>query len=99
MTVDTKSPVTVVTQFIASGGKLTQDTRKYIQNGRAFDGGKISTCGNEGTYGGLTGIGQALGRGSKCPCSPPPLPLDPYAGSDNSARPERRQLSLTAVGC
>jgi cellulase len=100
MTVDTKSPVTVVTQFMASGGKLTQITRKYIQNGRTSDGGKISTCGNEGTYGGLTGMGQALGRGSKCSCSPPlPLPLDPHAGSGNFARPELGPLSLTAVGC
>ncbi|KAH8656610.1 glycoside hydrolase family 7 protein [Tricladium varicosporioides] len=63
-TVDTSKPFTVITQFAASGGKLSQITRKYIQNGRQISGGgSISSCGSEGTYGGLTGMGQALGRG------------------------------------
>ncbi len=65
-TVDTTKPFTVITQFAASGGRLTQITRKYIQNGRNIGGGgTISNCGAEGTSGGLAGMGQALGRGSK----------------------------------
>ncbi|KAH6665748.1 glycoside hydrolase family 7 protein [Halenospora varia] len=63
-TVDTSKPFTVITQFAGSGGKLSQITRKYIQNGRQIGGGgTISSCGSEGSYGGLTGMGQALGRG------------------------------------
>ncbi|CAK7224876.1 hypothetical protein SBRCBS47491_005703 [Sporothrix bragantina] len=63
-TVDTSKVFTVVTQFAASGGKLTQITRKYIQNGKEIGGGgTISNCGAEGGSGGLTGMGQALGRG------------------------------------
>jgi cellulase len=66
-TVDTSKPFTVVTQFAASGGKLSQITRKYTQNGRDIGGGgTISSCGSEGSSGGLTGMGQALARGSKC---------------------------------
>jgi cellulase len=65
-TVDTGKPFTVVTQFAASGGRLSQITRKYIQNGREIGGGgTISNCGSEGSTGGLAGMGQALGRGSK----------------------------------
>jgi len=64
-TVDTSKPVTVVTQFIATGGKLTQITRKYIQNGKQINSGSIGTCGNEGTYGGMTQMGVSLGRGSR----------------------------------
>ena len=65
-TADTSKPFTVVTQFAANGGRLSHITRKYIQNGRQIgNGGMISTCGNEGTAGGMTGMGQALGRGSK----------------------------------
>jgi cellulase len=65
-TVDTSKVFTVVTQFAASGGKLSQITRKYIQNGRQISGGgTISSCGSEGSTGGLTGMGQALGSGSK----------------------------------
>ncbi|KAE9374278.1 glycoside hydrolase family 7 protein [Stipitochalara longipes BDJ] len=63
-TVDTSKPFTVLTQFAASGGKLSQITRKYIQNGKQIGGGgTISSCGSEGTYGGLSGMGQALGSG------------------------------------
>ncbi|KAE8443652.1 hypothetical protein EG329_001510 [Mollisiaceae sp. DMI_Dod_QoI] len=63
-TVDTSKVFTVVTQFAASGGRLSQITRKYIQNGRQISGGgTVSNCGSEGTYGGLAGMGQALGRG------------------------------------
>ncbi|KAJ9165308.1 Glycoside hydrolase family 7 protein [Coniochaeta hoffmannii] len=63
-TVDTSRPFTVVTQFAASGGRLSQITRKYVQNGRQIGGGgTISNCGSEGSTGGLAGMGQALGRG------------------------------------
>jgi cellulase len=65
-TVDTGRPFTVVTQFAGSGGRLSQITRKYIQNGREIGGGgTISSCGSEGSTGGLNGMGEALGRGSK----------------------------------
>ncbi|KAM7194826.1 glycoside hydrolase family 7 protein [Rhypophila sp. PSN 637] len=62
-TVDTNKPFTVVTQFIASGGRLTSITRKYIQGGRTINSGSINSCGSESGTGGLTGMGQALGRG------------------------------------
>ncbi|KAH8889108.1 glycoside hydrolase [Thozetella sp. PMI_491] len=62
-TVDTSKPFTVITQFPASGGKLSRITRRYIQNGRQTDGGSINSCGNEGSTGGLSGMGAALGRG------------------------------------
>jgi len=65
-TVDTSKKFTVVTKFAANGGKLSQITRQYIQNGRQIGGGgTISSCGAENSYGGLTGMGQALGTGSK----------------------------------
>lgn len=60
--VDTNKPFTVVTQFVGSG-TMTQIKRIYIQNGKQTNGGTISSC-NDGT-GGLAGMGQALGRGSK----------------------------------
>lgn len=64
-TVDTSKVFTVVTQFAASGGSLSQITRKYIQDGREIGGGgTISSCGAVGGTGGLPGMGQALGRGS-----------------------------------
>ncbi|KAK4208907.1 glycoside hydrolase [Rhypophila decipiens] len=62
-TVDTNKPFTVVTQFMASGGRLTSITRKYIQGGRTINSGSINSCGSESGTGGLTGMGQALGRG------------------------------------
>jgi cellulase len=66
-TVDTSKVFTVVTQFAASGGKLSQITRKYIQNGKRIGGGgTISSCGRESSTGGLTGMDQALQSGSKC---------------------------------
>lgn len=65
-TVDTSKPFTVITQFAANGGKLSSITRKYIQNGRTITGGgTISNCGAEGTTGGMSGMGQSLGRGSE----------------------------------
>jgi cellulase len=65
-TVDTSRPFTVVTQFAASGGRLAQITRKYIQNGREIaGGGTITSCGAEGSTGGFTGMGEALDRGSE----------------------------------
>ncbi len=67
-TVDTSKPFTVTTQFTASGARLSQITRKYIQNGRQIGGGgSISNCGSEASTGGLAGMGQALGRGSRSP--------------------------------
>jgi len=63
MTVDTSKPFTVVTQFAASGGTLSQITRKYIQNGQTINSGTISSCGSDSTTGGLAGMGQALGSG------------------------------------
>lgn len=65
MTVDTSKRFTVVTQFNANGGKLSSITRKYIQNGRQTNSGSITSCGSEGSTGGLTGMGAALGRGSR----------------------------------
>jgi len=64
-TVDTNKPFTAVTQFQANGGRLTSMTRKYIQNGRTINSGTINGCGSEGGTGGLTGMGDALKRGSK----------------------------------
>jgi cellulase len=72
MTVDTSKPFTVVTQFQANGGSLSQITRKYIQNGRDIGGasgggGDVITaggCGSSGSFGGLAGMGQSLGRGT-----------------------------------
>lgn len=64
-TIDTSKPFTVVTQFVSSGGKLSQITRKYIQNGRTTNSpGSITGCGSESGTGGLTGMGAALDRGS-----------------------------------
>jgi len=61
-TVDTSKVFTVVTQFVASGGKLSQVNRKYIQNGQQISGGgTITNCGD--STGGLTGMGQALANG------------------------------------
>lgn len=55
---------TVVTQFAANGGKLSQITRKYIQNRRQISGGgTILSCGSEGSTGGMTGMGQGLKTG------------------------------------
>lgn len=66
-TADTSKPFTVVTQFVASGGRLTQMTRKYIQNGRTVNSpGSITQYGSKSGTGGLTGMGAALGRGSEC---------------------------------
>ncbi|KAI1267744.1 concanavalin A-like lectin/glucanase domain-containing protein [Xylariaceae sp. FL1019] len=77
-TIDTSQPFTVVTQFITddgtTSGSLTQVNRKYIQNGvvipSAVTGGDFLTpesCDALDTgaaaYGGLTGMGEALGRG------------------------------------
>lgn len=66
-TVDTSKVFTVVTTFTGSGGKLTSIGRKYVQNGKMIaGGGTISSCGSEGSTGGLTGMGQSLKNGSKC---------------------------------
>ncbi|KAH7305528.1 endoglucanase I [Stachybotrys elegans] len=76
-TVDTNKPFTVVTQFLTNDGTargtLTQVTRKYIQNGKliasAVSGGDTITAegclasGTSAAFGGLSTMGQALGRG------------------------------------
>lgn len=71
MTLDTSKPFTVITQFQANNGQLSQITRKYVQNGRTIGGASgaggdlitASGCGSAGSFGGLAGMGQALGRG------------------------------------
>ncbi|KAH6635995.1 concanavalin A-like lectin/glucanase domain-containing protein [Chaetomium tenue] len=73
-TLDTSKPFTMVTQFITddgtTSGKLSQITRYYVQNGQkvasAVSGGDTITvegCSSSNTYGGLVGMGEALGRG------------------------------------
>lgn len=73
-TVDTSKPFTVITQFVTSdgttSGSLSQIKRKYIQNGKmvasAMAGGDTITadaCASAANYGGLAGMGDALGRG------------------------------------
>ncbi|KFY44339.1 hypothetical protein V494_01523 [Pseudogymnoascus sp. VKM F-4513 (FW-928)] len=62
-TVDTGKTFTVVTQFTASGGVLSQITRKYIQNGQQIDSGVISSCGSVDGTGGMPGMGESLGSG------------------------------------
>lgn len=64
-TVDTSKPFTVITQFQASGNRLSSITRRYIQNGRQIGSGALSSCGSEASTGGLVGMGAALGRGSR----------------------------------
>ncbi|EAW08952.1 putative endoglucanase [Aspergillus clavatus NRRL 1] len=59
-TVDTFKPFTVTTQFITSDGTQTgtlkEIRRQYIQNGKEW-------CTSGASFGGLTTMGQALGRG------------------------------------
>lgn len=73
-TLDTSKPFTVITRFITNdgttGGSLDRITRYYVQNGKkvpsAVSGGDsifASSCSTAGAYGGLAGMGQALGRG------------------------------------
>lgn len=74
LTLDTSKPFTVVTQFITSDGtttgSLSQITRSYIQNGQRIpsasssgDTIQASACSSASQFGGLAGMGQALGRG------------------------------------
>ncbi|KAK3302835.1 glycoside hydrolase family 7 protein [Chaetomium strumarium] len=74
MAVDTARPFTVVTQFATSdgttAGSLSQITRYYVQDGKkiasAAPGGDTITaagCTSAASWGGLAGMGQALGRG------------------------------------
>ncbi|KAI8635192.1 carbohydrate-binding module family 1 protein [Xylariaceae sp. FL1651] len=77
-TVDTSKPFTVITQFNTNDGTtegtLTSITRKYMQNGKliasAAPAGDVITTqscnaadSSAATFGGLTTMGQALGRG------------------------------------
>lgn len=99
-TVDTSKPFTVVTAFPASGGRLTQITRRYIQNGRQIgNGGSITSCGSEAATGGLVGMGQSLGRGSES-WTPYPLPDLLYEAVQGHASAEPRlTLSSCATTC
>jgi cellulase len=74
MTLDTSKPFTVITRFITNdgttSGSLSQIQRVYVQNGKtvasAVSGGDIITasgCSSAAQWGGLAGMGQALGRG------------------------------------
>jgi cellulose 1,4-beta-cellobiosidase len=45
-TVDSKQKITVVTQFLTAGGKLSEIRRFYIQNGKAIPNPKVSVYGN-----------------------------------------------------
>lgn len=47
-TIDTTKKFTVVTQFIASGGTLTDIKRKYVQNGKVYDNPASAIPGIEG---------------------------------------------------
>jgi cellulase len=77
-TVDTTKPFTVITQFNTNDGTtkgtLTSITRKYIQNGKLIASaaagadtitaeGCLAASPSAATFGGLTTMGQALGRG------------------------------------
>ncbi|KAL2018063.1 hypothetical protein VTK56DRAFT_1295 [Thermocarpiscus australiensis] len=74
LTVDTSRPFTIVTRFITNDGtttgSLSQITRYYVQDGKtipsAAPGGDTITasgCTSAASFGGLAGMGQALGRG------------------------------------
>jgi cellulase len=74
LTLDTSKPFTVITRFITNDGtttgSLSQIQRVYVQNGKtipsAAPGGDIITasgCTSASAWGGLAGMGQALGRG------------------------------------
>lgn len=74
MKLDTSKPFTVVTRFATTdgttSGTLSQITRHYIQNGQtipsAAPAGDIITaagCSSAASFGGLTEMGAALGRG------------------------------------
>ncbi|KAL1858134.1 hypothetical protein VTK73DRAFT_7929 [Phialemonium thermophilum] len=70
MTVDTSKPFTITTQFVESGGSLSQIVRRYAQGGRpipsAASGGDViqaSACGTAQSFGGLAEMGAALDRG------------------------------------
>jgi cellulase len=73
-TLDTSKPFTMVTQFITNDGSttgsLSKITRYYVQNGKkipsAAPGGDTITasgCSSAASFGGLAGMGAALGRG------------------------------------
>lgn len=74
LTLDTSKPFTIVTQFITNDGtttgSLSQITRYYVQNGQRIpsasssgDTIQASACSSASQFGGLAGMGQALGRG------------------------------------
>jgi cellulose 1,4-beta-cellobiosidase len=45
MTVDTNSKITVVTQFVASGGTLSEIRRSYVQNGQTIQNSQTNIAG------------------------------------------------------
>lgn len=74
LTLDTSKPFTVVTRFVTNdgttSGSLAQIQRYYVQNGKsiptAASGGDtitVSSCSSTDQWGGLVGMGKALGRG------------------------------------
>ena len=74
LTLDTSKPFTMITQFITddgtTSGKLSKIARYYVQNGQKIatalpDGDVIlaDACSVGDPYGGLAGMGEALGRG------------------------------------
>jgi cellulase len=73
-TLDTSKPFTMITRFVTNDGtttgSLSEIRRFYVQNGKtipsAAPGGdtiKASACSSAASYGGLAGMGAALGRG------------------------------------
>ncbi|KAH6849609.1 concanavalin A-like lectin/glucanase domain-containing protein [Chaetomium sp. MPI-CAGE-AT-0009] len=74
LTLDTSKPFTMVTQFVTDDstttGKLSKITRYYVQNGQKIasalpdgDGISADACSVSDPFGGLAGMGEALGRG------------------------------------
>lgn len=49
LTVDTNKPMTVVTQFPAVNGKLTEIRRLYVQNGKIIKNAAVNVTGTPGT--------------------------------------------------
>ncbi|KAL2188184.1 glycoside hydrolase family 7 protein [Thermothelomyces heterothallicus CBS 203.75] len=73
-TLDTSRPFTMITRFVTddgtTSGKLARIERVYVQDGKkvpsAAPGGDVITadgCTSAQPYGGLSGMGDALGRG------------------------------------
>ncbi|KAF2262148.1 glycoside hydrolase [Lojkania enalia] len=74
--IDTSKPFTVVTQFPAKDGVLTEIVRKYVQNGKVFENAAVNVTGptddayctrqNAVTFmnlGAMKGMGESMSRG------------------------------------